>query len=82
MESSWVAPPRLPSASFAPLARRGKEKRIIKPKRPGNFFLEQVDTGREVLVLGMVGGTVCGPLTSVSTPACPVSVSNRPSLAF
>lgn len=67
--------------SFAPLARGEEEKRIIKPKRFGNFFLEQEDTRREVLVLGMMGGTVCGPLPSVPTTVCPVMVFSRSSLA-
>lgn len=31
--------------SFAPLARQGEEKGIIKPKRPGNFFLEREEEG-------------------------------------
>lgn len=49
--------------SFAPLARGGEEKGIIKPKRPGNFFLEHEDAGREAPVLGLAGQT--------STPASP-----------
>lgn len=45
--------------SFAPLARGGEEKRIINPKRPGNFFLEHEGAGREALVPGMSGWSVC-----------------------
>lgn len=32
---------------FAPLARGGEEKRIIKPKRSGKFFLEHEAAGQE-----------------------------------
>lgn len=59
--------------SFAPLARTGEEKGIIKPKHSGNFFLEHEDAGREALIPAIVGWTICQTL-SVSPPTlCPLS---------
>lgn len=45
--------------SFAPLARKGEEKGIIKPKHSGNFFLEHEDAGQEALIPAIVGRTNC-----------------------
>lgn len=60
--------------SFAPLARRGEEKGIIKPKRLGNFFLEREDAGQEALVPGMAGQAICQPICLLHPHPDPSSV--------